>query len=263
MAKNTNFIYGFVDIIGDSISKLIYGVVDLNPNPIVNYYLNPSSDSIRPVSISGFINENVSGIVKPVTNVKVSFIKDYTVNDKSNKEYNGEKIVVDYCMTDSNGEYTVFVEPGIYAIRIDGGKYANKVFTGQKIDGGLINEYYLSTDALISKRYDDVIELAGETEYRLVQGFLYNEQNKPLENAELIISQGKNIEVYLKTKENGKYSFLLKNGEYDLRLRGPGQSVKIVRGFNFENGKGFMNSVKAKSNILGTNEVKNEWITIY
>ena len=168
-------------------------------------------------------------------------------------------IVYDYCYTDQNGKYTVFLESGEYKVRLDLANKSEYVNFTVSEDEGLYNYYEYATDAYIKKKIDDTIQLYG-TDKVQITGCLFNEYNKPYEG-EIIISQDDRLIARIKTDLDGNYTFLLQYGIYDIRLRSPRQSVQIFYNFHFERDKGFFTEL-LKHNIRGLDEeVLNNLLT--
>lgn len=247
MISNNILINGAFNATGETGKYFLKGFFEISQNNKDEVKLNIGNGKVVEISemsnyeltpVVGIIKEEVNGISIPIPNVRISFIKDYVVTDKSQLNYNGNRIVLDYDITDDNGEYVVFVPPGIYTIRIDGGKYA-EYFTNQVIKNGLQHEFYITIDGLIKSKHEDVIELC-DYEEKIITGLIIDQNEKPLLGAEIIISKGKEVITYIKTDNEGKYQFAIKEGVYDIRLRGPKQSVKIIKNYNFnmKSGKG-------------------------
>jgi protocatechuate 3,4-dioxygenase beta subunit len=238
----SNILNSTFNVVGATISSTWQGifdaVIDNGENDIVKLNIGKGRsvniDKLNQYTLTpviGTITENVNGEEIPIPNVRVSFIKDFVVINNTQLNYNGNKTVVDYDMTDEDGEYVVFIEPGTYTIRIDGGKYA-EYFTNQVITEGLKNEFYVTIDGLIQHKCEDIIELCNFEE-KIVTGFMIDQNEKPLANAEIIITKDKEIITYCKTDNDGKYQFAIKEGIYNIRLRGPKQSVKIMYDYDF------------------------------
>jgi len=254
--RDIQLIHGFVDVMGTSKKKIIYCMFDVvNTSEIVlttycgkdfNDKNIPIDPTLIPTPAIGKIQDSDGN---GLAGVKVSFIKDYIVTDKNINQKGAVQIVVDYCITDINGQYMVFIEPGIYTIRIDGGQ-APQIFTNQEVTMGLQNQYYYLIDkGLIQKKYSDVIEFNGITK-KLVYGEMISQNKRPLIDTEIVISQNDVIVAYIKTDKSGKYNFAIDNGIYDVRIRGPKQPIKIMKDFNFEDGKGFMEVIGEQSNLF-------------
>lgn len=249
-------IHGFVDVHGTRQAKILRGAFDVlnSSNILLQTYCGKDINNNDITIASNKIPVPVIGIIKddnnnPVINVKVTFIKDSTILNKLVNQYTAHETAIDYSMTDNNGNYIVFVEPGIYNIRIDNGKNPT-IFTGQEIINGMQNQYYYLIDkGFIKKKYDDIIEFYG-TDKKLIQGTMVDQNKIPIVNAEIIISKNNVIHTFIKTDCNGKYAFALENSTYDIRIRGLRQPIKICKNFIFENGKGFMNVLKEKYNLF-------------
>jgi hypothetical protein len=259
-----NFIiHGFVDVTGSSNIKTIKAMFDVvSTSDIVmplyqKDYNNkeiPTEEIIIPEATTGIIQD---GDNNPLEGVKVSFIRDYVVSDANVRQRNGFQTVIDYSITDMNGKYTVFVEPGIYTIRIDGGQLP-QIFNGQEIVSNFKQYYYCVKKGVIRKKYNDVIEFYG-TDKKQIFGQILDQNKKPIENAEILITEGSIIKTYIKTDSNGKYAFAIENGIYDVRIRASNKPVKYIKDFNFEDGKGFMTILRDEKSILFGRD-KQIWI---
>lgn len=226
-------IKGFVDIWGDSVIRHFNGYVDIINESSIAEEIVPKNN------IPNVFNGTLKDGDTLVSNARVSLIKN--------------NIIVDYCMTDINGEYTLFAKNGMYTMKINNSSI-NMEFQNEEItsDNGLVNEYYYSINnktSLIKKRYDDIIEFHGTTK-KLISGIMLDNNKYPIENAEIIISQDKNIVSYIITDNMGKYSFALDNGIYDIRIRFKKQPVKIINNFEFKDGRGFMFELQKQSNLF-------------
>lgn len=225
---------GFFVNTGGSIQKSILGI-----------FSNVSTTSYditligkKCTATTGYITDNYDGENIPVAGVKVSFMKDYTVPDKQKNVYTGNKIVYDYAVTDKQGKYVVFLEPGTYTVRIDCSKYP-EYYVNKVIDTGLDNQYYRAINyCLISKRLDDTLYMLGD-DRRIVQGTMLNEYGKPTSDVSIIITSGEDVITFIKTDKDGKYRFCIANGTYDIRIRSKLQSVDITKNFVFDDSHGF------------------------
>ena len=176
-----------------------------------------------------------------VSKVKLSFIKNVNIDSPNN-------IIYDYTYTDINGNYTVFLEPGEYKVRVDAP--GQQFFFCQVVPTG-IQEYYLYPEAAsIRKRIEDTIIL-NNTSKVFINGMFFNEYNKP-HAGQIIISQNDKLVTFIDSKD-GKYNFLLNYGVYDVRIRAYNRSVKVFYNFSFEPGKGFFTQLMRK-NIKGLDE---------
>lgn len=256
-------INGFFDVIGSSKKQIINAAVDVVSTSDIDMKLHQKDYNNNDVPVEKIIvPESVIGIIKdendnPLGGVKVSFIKDYVVSDANIKQRNGVQTVIDYSITDGNGQYYVFVEPGIYTIRIDGGQ-APQIFANQEITSNFYQYYYHIKKGGIKKKYNDVIEFYG-TDKRQISGQMLDQNKRPIKNAEIIITEGPIVKTYIKTDINGKYSFAIENGTYDIRIRASNKPVKYIQNFNFEDGKGFMTTLKEEKSILFGRD-KQLWI---
>jgi len=250
------FSSGSVNVSGNSIQHKLQGMFDVVIESFSIKTLHLGNQDITDLSnVNQYQPIPVTGIIRddrniPVVNVRVSFIDDNVVIDKSDTEYEGERIVSDYCITDTNGQYTVYLIPGVYTIRIDFGKNS-KYFLNQIVSDGLKNQFYYTIKGLVKTKYQDVIVFTN-TDERMIIGTMVDQNKKPLINAELIITQNNKVIVYLKTDKRGRYMFVLDDGIYDLRIRAEEQPVKIIKNFNFVGTNGFKQSLDQQSNLFST-----------
>lgn len=231
-----------VDIVNNDNYKLY---LYLDDNIIKNSNTFEQFESFKPLPIKGVLKETINDIDKPISNAKVSFIKDYVVDS----DRTGYKTIVDYCVTNNNGEYTVFITPGTYTIKVHVGGQ-NVEYINQTIEKGLTTSYYIRIEGLIYKQYEDIIEFVN-CEKKLIQGKILDKRyNKPIKNCEIIITSKDNLISYVKTNNEGNYSFALENGIYDIRIRAKNYSVKIINNFVFENNKGFISQLNEQTNLF-------------
>lgn len=245
MGSNGFLINGFVDITGNSNKKLIQGLVDINMDSMPVIELGTYSGK-------GLDNQNISIDINNIPLPVVGIIQDDTGTGlaKVKVSFIQKQVVKDYCITNNDGEYTIFVEPGIYTIRIDGGQ-APQIFDNQEIENGLTHQYYqLLKGGLIQEKIsNDTIVYCGEIK-RLIYGQLLNQNKRPIVNAEIIIIQNNIVKTYIKTDSNGKYYFLLENGIYDIKIRAEKQPIKYLKDINFENNKSFLQCLSEQSNLF-------------
>lgn len=225
---------GFFVNTGGSIQKSILGIFSNVSTTSHNVVLIGK----KCIATTGYITDTYDGESIPVAGAKVSFIKDYTVPDKQKSVYTGNKIIYDYAITDKQGKYIVFLEPGTYTVRVDCSKYP-EYYVNKVIDNGLNNQYYHSINyCLISKRLDDTLYFLGD-DRRIVYGTMTNEYGKPVADASIVITSGEDIITFVKTDKAGKYRFCIGNGTYDIRIRSKLQSVNIINNFVFDDSHGF------------------------
>lgn len=175
-------------------------------------------------------------------------------------------IIYDYCFTDECGNYTAYLETGIYRLRVE--TPFRHYFTNFEVENGLTNFYEYATDASIKQKIDDTILLYGTNKIQIV-GCLFDEYNNP-SAGQIIVSQNNKLVVFINSSD-GNYKFLLNYGTYDVRLRSPRQSVQVYYDYKFEPGKGFFtNLLKHKitgytneqiENLLINNQLKNNLIS--
>lgn len=257
----------FFDKSGFSTNKIIgcnVQIVNITPNIKLNIDNEILEDinSNKIYSVSGILSNNINGQDTPLSNIYIYFLKDIIsdFNDFSQREHMEiMKIypIYDYCITNENGEYNVFLEPGIYNIKIQNGIYSEFIYNQEILDGLNHQRYLVPQNFTISNKHDDIIEI-NNSHYKIISGIMYDQYNKPLSDAEIIISKNNEVYAYIKTGKDGKYSFLLLNDIYDVRIRHRKYPIKIIKNFNFGNGNGFMTELKKSYNWFR----KNDWIYI-
>ncbi len=306
MIKREKTIFGFTDIINENIKlsskSQLTGFVDVNDfsniKPSIELYINGKTinelsnnekEDLKSIyNINGLsdfelyqkLSETkllpIKGIIKNdnliVKGVTVSFI------DQNN-------ITKDYCITNNDGEYRIYVEPGLYTIKI-----GNNSFPNREVEQGkcLAYEYYYVVDGLISQREHDNIEYSYEggdidegddnvddtirinkdsirilgTNKRMIHGRLVDRNHEPVLNSEIIITNSKSDEnevvAYIKPDKDGKYFFSLENGNYDIRLRSRRRAVQIIRNIDFNEDTGFVEAIKNVDKSFG----KGNWVMI-
>ena len=228
MLQNFN---GTIGSIGETITTSIASIFE--------HSLDDSIDIVRiGHKTNAYIGKITNNQSIAASNIKISFMK----NEIADSPFN---VVYDYTYTDSNGEYAVFLETGIYKVRIDAG-FQYLYFNVDITDG--ITEYYeYATAASIKQKIDDTIVLYGTDKVQIV-GRLLNEYDLPA-TGQIIISQGNELISFINSSD-GNYQFLLDYGTYDIRVRSELQSVIKYDNFEFTPGKGFFTEI-LKQKIVG------------
>ncbi|MNJ90208.1 hypothetical protein D3C87_78020 [compost metagenome] len=231
MKKENITIGAEFEIVGDTNSVIIGGefsVVLEDVKPAVKEVIGEQSFG----EISTIKQQNG----KPVTNATIIAYK------------NG--IIYDYTLTDSEGKYTLYLEDGIYDIKIQS-SLINRTLKNQTITNGIKPFRSIFKDGQILEKRLDLIEFSNlsDKEY-FIQGALFNENGVPIENAEIIVADSvdKKILAFLKTDDRGKYGFVINNDintnkKMDLVIRSSKIHAKVVRGFVFDPIRGFMNKI--------------------
>ena len=174
-------------------------------------------------------------------------------------------VIYDYCFSDANGNYTAYLEAGLYRLRVE--TPFKHYFTNFEVKEGLTNYYSYAADASIKQKIDDTILLYGTDKIQIV-GCLFDEYNNPYAG-QIIISQNNQLIAFINS-EDGNYNFLLDYGTYDIRLRSDRQSVQIYYDYKFEPGKGFFTNLlrhkivgytdEQLNNLLVNNQLKNNLV---
>lgn len=202
--------------------------------------------------IEGRITISRSIYKEGVPNATVTVFKDNVIYDYIDT-HSGitEDEDIDEILT---GTYYLALEPGVYDVKIESDAIKRNIKNYIVTDG--ISEYRkVFKEGQIKAKYPvnnpikNVVEFESfednnsQNRYVMVVGTILDQHRKPANNAELIIinTSTKEVDVFIKTKEDGKYSFILDIGEYDIILRSPNHNAKIIRGYDFTNYKeGFL-----------------------
>jgi hypothetical protein len=243
------------EVIGETVNRTINSTFAVTNEPIfqkIEEFGEITSGK------TGTITQRVSGLLRPVVNAKVTAFKD--------------GIVYDYDTTDTNGQYTLCLEDGIYDIEIKSPSYSRTVKNYEVQDG--IKEYRkLITYGQIKKKTNDMIEFAffesdgkplwHDNGMRLIGGTLLDEHNNVITGAEIVVvdSDTKEVHAYVKTNENGEYSFVLERETYDVIIRSPRHNAKVVKNFIFNGEDGFVSEM-TKQSLMFRQDGEWLWISI-
>lgn len=178
-------------------------------------------------------------IVSKYSNTMSGKINGSRVQKTIIEAYDINKKLKDRCVSFDNN-YCMFLTKGIYNINIENYQY-KRSFNYINISEGINENYSNVKNGIILDMYNDVTEyLDLDKSIYEVHGFITNEYNEFVKNAEIIITQNNNIISYCLTDTNGQYRFLLENGVYDIRIRSIDKPVKIYNNFEFINTEGFL-----------------------
>lgn len=146
-----------------------------------------------------------------------------------------------------NNLYKLYLTSGTYNFIIKNNLYKRNINNIEVSED--MQPYYNNIDfGLISKIYDDIVEYQNvDVNVKQIIGYIKNEYDEFVENAEIIITQDSNVIVNYVTNESGQYKFCLANGIYDIRIRSKRRDVKIFRNFSFEDDKGFFTEIAKQS----------------
>ena len=254
----------FLNVVGFHTSKSIrcnFGVKNLIPFFKLNIgdSIVDNFNTYKVYATTGILRDNIDGQNVVVPNVGVYFFKDvisefhnYSQWEKTRPTHTYP--VCDFCITDNNGKYSVFLEPGNYTVKVEGGSY-NSFFYNEEVTIGLNNLYDSKVyNYTIKSKINDVIEINNSTK-KIITGKFLNGFNQPLVDVEVIISQGDNVISYSKSDQNGKYQIIIENGIYDVRIRSRNYTIKKINNFNF-NGQEFMTQLQENYNWFE----QDEWI---
>ena len=229
MAQKILKIQGYFDVIGrvsTHTHHCYFGVTDEEKNEIILYTNNKEYRHATEIDMVRYRPKPVVGILKnkdkTYINTKLEFVK---TNEKTSTF--GD-VVQEVCYTDKGGKYTAYIESGTYNIDI----YINnkrQTKRNVEINKGLKCQYYKKVRGLIAKKYKDVVEYHG-TDYKMVFGQLIDNKSTPIEQAEIIILDSDGVlDTYIKTDEDGKYNFAIKNGDYTVKIRAKNSPMKSTK----------------------------------
>lgn len=229
---------------GETIDRLIKCVFNITDNiktlkfKKIGYILDGGNDLTITgvVGQKGIIEEDYNGTSIPVPNTKITVFK------------NG--YMIDSSITNSNGEYVLFLESGVYDIIIDSSNYKREI-KNYEVKNGISNVFSIPVKGEIFRKYYDAVSFLNQDSSGnifidnnwLINGTIINPNNEPVENAQLVISQKDKVIVCVNTDNKGKYHFMLPIGIYDVRIRIPNQHVKIFRNIYFNGEGGFINQL--------------------
>ncbi len=156
--------------------------------------------------------------------------------------YTLNNILVDRCVTindlhdvhNIDHPYRLFLTNGTYNINIKNNTHS-RMNNGVNISSGIQQYYSYVEKGLIANINNDIIEYYVSNEETMTEifGYIINEYDNPIKNAEIIISNGDDLLMYCVTNELGQYKFCLDYGNYDIRIRSNSRKVKIVNSFEF------------------------------
>lgn len=236
-------------------------------------------------AITGKITKSSQRGKVGIRNAKVTAYKNNRIYDFV-YTHNGKDDSGRYDMS-LEGNYYLYLESGTYDIKIESESYNRTIKDYSVNDGvklyrklfksGQIKNKYPEDEAFLENTavhnvvtFQSFLEDNGveiDLKEALVTGTIRDQYNLPVNDAELIIADSKTKEVkaFVKTKQNGRFSFVLGLGKYDIILRSPKYNAKIVRGYDFESFEnGFLFDILNKNHPDYNNSLKNggDWLWI-
>ena len=194
---------------------------------------------------SGGVTTGRLSINNKFLNIKNSFPMTKIVAKRVDSNF-----IYDYCNT-NNDVYALFLPNGIYNLNFNSSNF-NKDFREFEIKKG-IEEYYtkINNSNIIDIIDDTLVLLDKRRRNNQIQGYIVDEYNNPLKNAEIIISQFEKMIIYCKTNEKGMYNFILNNsGNYDIRIRTNEKNIKLISNFKYDKSKGFIKQLQEQNVIF-------------
>ncbi|AEO93434.1 gp174 [Bacillus phage G] len=269
-------------------SRITYAQLTNNGSPI---QVVCNEEGIITTALSGRITKSRSAYSDGIKNAKITAYKDGKVYDYT-YTHNGINEDGEYDARLA-GSYSLFLENGKYDIRIESELY-NRTIKNYLVEDGIklyrktirmgqikakyplddvVREGYsinnLVTFVSYSKQencdYNEALEHTAKE--ALIVGVIRDQHNLPTEDAELIVADSKTkvIKAFIRTKGDGKFSFVLEPGKYDVILRSTKHSAKIVRDYDFVDFRnGFLLDLFNIDNENYNNSLKSggEWLWI-
>lgn len=179
-------------------------------------------------------------------------------------------VLVDYCVTDEDGVYFLALEEGIYDIKIESNSHT-RFFRNIEIKNGIKEYHEFVSSGQIKRKKHDTIEFVRynttvDDGKRLIFGKLLDEHEKPIAFAEIVVmkvlsnnSTLRPVKAFVKTDKNGEYFFVLDRENYDIIVRSPKHSAKVVKNFFFNPEKGFMTEISSELLVF---QKDGDWIWI-
>lgn len=240
------------DLVNDNNIKITYSNnvtsnYEFNNNvQLCSGYIKEDNNSIPNATIyfmTSSQRQNTEEIYDGINGIK-NAKRNHTFEMKSNN------IIVDKCVSNSEGKYIAFVENGIYDIKIEINGYID-ILKNQEITDGITQEHYYTIDSTINKKIGKSTYIMNKYPARMINVSLLNEYGNFI-NGDLIITQNNNLIVYKKIN-NKNNMFALENGIYDIRIRNKNTNVKIIKNFEFNEDDDFIEKLITNFNMNDSN----------
>lgn len=253
LANEKIIIKASFEVIGESRGMLINAAFDVTKKPLM---IKKKIEGTQTFGNTGVISKRNGYFQEVVPNAKVVAYK------------NG--IVYDFDTTDENGEYTLFLEDGVYDISINAQSY-QKTIKNYKHENGIQPYREVIVEGQIKRQLFDVIEFVEfnptsgkeliDQGARLVSGVISGEHGQPIEGAEIVVAEADThkVHAFVKTDKEGKYCFTIERENYDIILRSPRHNAKLLKGHLFIPDKGFIPQVIENSLMFRKG---GEWLWI-
>ncbi|MNB89788.1 hypothetical protein D3C81_893720 [compost metagenome] len=244
------------EICGTTYGRIIYSNFGITNDPINKVI---KEEGIQTHALTGVITKNTGFFYDVVPNAKVVALK--------------KGVVYDFDVTGKDGSYFLYLENGIYDIRIEGQTY-NRVIKNYEVTNGIKEYRNIVLDGQIKKKHLDVVQFStfndeGYVEIdngeRLVVGTIVDEHGNPIEGAEIIVGKvdennsSRLVEAFIKTKKDGKYCFSISRENYDIIVRSPKHHAKVLKNHLFIPDNGFMPQIIESSLMFRKG---GEWLWI-
>lgn len=240
------FIHSNFEIVGQTLSQTI--------NAFFTVFTGSSEkviveEGVASNGLKGNITKFNGFVYEAVPNAKVVALK------------NG--VLYDFDITREDGSYYLYLETGVYDIRIEGQAYNRtiknyEVKSGikpyrQMIKSGQVKEKKLDTVRFV--KYDPLNpDRVFDDGQRLIVGHIIDEQGEPVSGAEIIVakvsdtedSDDRKIKAFIRTDENGKYMFVVDRENYDIVVRSPKHHAKVIKDHLFIPDNGFMPDIVSR-----------------
>ncbi len=257
-----------VNRVSDNKKNLIesdFNVVGKGAKTILKSFYTVTSDII-PFESDVFGNKNLSVVTtgQITKNNEYDPFNNYVSNAKITALKNG--IVYDYDTTREDGRYFLFLERGLYDIRIESQIYNRTIKNYQVREG--VREYREDfKSGRIRKKVYDSIEINGAQNKRLITSEIVDEHGKVVPDVEIIIILSRDINIltkeivaFVKTDKDGRFSFIVNGvGPYDVIVRSPNHHAKVFKNYKFDLDKGFFQDLQLDNLRL---KKDSSWIKI-
>lgn len=248
------------EVVGNRISQVIGGCFNIVGGSIQKEVYE---EGINSMGLRGTITKYNGFIHEVVPNAKVVALK------------NG--VVYDYDTTREDGTYYLYLENGVYDIRIEGQAY-NRVIKNYEVKNGIREYRQLIRNGQVKEKILDTVRYVEydpnnrdrvfDDGQRLVVGKIIDEHGKPVVGAEILLarvfdieeSDDRPIKAFVKTDEQGKYMFVIDRENYDVVLRSPKHNAKVLRNYLFVPDKGFMTDISSTNIVF---KKGGDWVWIF
>lgn len=226
-----------------------FSITGLTTNISIKSRFNISNSSIFSLKTEGEKSYGEEGIVQIERNGRIINVPNARINVYRNG------ILYDKTKTDNDGKYSLYLQDGVYDIKLfsetEKRTIKNYVVSEnnsiknyrQYVEKGQIKEK--NKDVVKFFKYENNILVEDELIYQ-IEGKMIDEHLEPIVEANIVIAlfDSREIIVNITTDDNGRFSFVLEEGKYDIIFRAKDCPAKRISGFLFNGDYGFIDSIK-------------------